>query len=188
MAAGSGTQLNLPEGEPASRPLRISFGAYLILLNLALLYLLFKVWPGKVPSSDDDLLVSLLWGKIGFSLSLEKRYLLIVMLSGALGSYIHTATSFADFVGNRRFCVSWTWWYTLRPFIGTALATIVYFSVRGGLISGGTGAENLSPYGVAAIAGLAGMFSKQATDKLKEVFETLFKTDQAPPRSDGLAP
>jgi hypothetical protein len=188
MAVGPVLQPNQPEGDLASNALKIAFGAYLILLNLALLYLLFKVWPGKVPSADDDVLVSLLWEKISFSLSLEKRYLVIVMLSGALGSYIHTATSFADFVGNRRLCVSWTWWYALRPFIGTTLATVVYFAVRGGLISGGTGAGNLSPYGVAAIAGLAGMFSKQATDKLREVFETLFKTDQAPPRSDGLAP
>ncbi len=65
----------------------------------------------------------------------------------------------------------------MRPFIGTALAVIVYFVVQGGLIAGTSGAGSLSPYGVAAIAGLAGMFSKQATDKLREVFENLFRTE-----------
>jgi hypothetical protein len=33
----------------------------------------------------------------------------------------------------------------------------------------------VNPYGVAALSGLAGLFSKQATDKLREVFETLFR-------------
>jgi hypothetical protein len=45
---------------------------------------------------------------------------------------------------------------------------------------------NLSPHGIAAIAGLDGMFSKQATGKLREVFETLFKTDEPPKRVDRL--
>ena len=92
-----------------------------------------------------------------------------------------------DFVGNRRFVGSWTWWYLLRPFIGVALALLIYFAVRGGLIAASTGAGGLSPYGVAAIAGMAGLFSKQATDKLREVFETLFKTDHPPERDDQLA-
>jgi len=58
--------------------------------------------------------------------------------------------------------------------------------VRGGLIGGSTGADALSPYGVAAIAGLAGLFSKQATDKLREVFENLFRTEHPPNRTDKL--
>lgn len=66
------------------------------------------------------------------------------------------------------------------------LPLILYFAVRGGLITGNAGAQNLSLYGVAAVAGSAGMFSKQATDKLREVFETLFKTTQPPERADEL--
>jgi len=108
-------------------------------------------------------------------------------VAGALGSYIHLTTSFTDYLGNRQFVSSWKWWYVLRPFIGSALAVIVYCAVRGGLISGGAGAGDLSPYGVTALAGLAGMFSKQATDKLKEVFEDLFKAEK-PPRADPLKP
>jgi hypothetical protein len=53
-------------------------------------------------------------------------------------------------------------------------------------VGASTGADGLSPYGVAAIAGLAGLFSKQATDKLREVFENLFKTDHPPNRTDKL--
>jgi len=38
----------------------------------------------------------------------------------------------------------------------------------------------------AAVAGLTGMFSKQATDKLRETFETLSKTDNPPACVDEL--
>ena len=67
-----------------------------------------------------------------------------------------------------------------------ALAVLVYFVLRGGLIMPSTGAGSLSPYGVAAFSGLAGMFSKQATDKLREVFENLFKTEKPPERANKL--
>ena len=73
---------------------------------------------------------------------------------------------------------SWEWWYVLRPFIGSTL--------RGGLIAGASGAGNLSPYGVSALAGLTVLFSKQATGKLKEIFKNLFESEQ-PPRADPLA-
>lgn len=170
--------------EPMPRAVRIAFGFYMALLNLVLVYLLFRIWPGTVPMGSAE--VSIFAGKLHIYLTPETRFLLIVVLTGALGSYIHAATSFVDFIGNRQLYGSWAWWYVLRPFIGVALALIVYFAVRGGLVGGATGADSLSPYGVAAIAGLAGMFSKQATDKLREVFENLFKTDHPPIRTDKL--
>lgn len=176
-----------PEEQPdgASTKWVLAFGCYLIVLNLALLYLLIKLWPGLVPLKDDYNSLRLLPGLPEIKIWKETRFLLIVAVSGALGSYIHLATSFADFLGNKQFVKSWTWWYILRPFIGTVLALVFYFAARGGLLAGTSGAENLSPYGIAALAGLAGMFSKQATDKLREVFENLFKTDK-PPRADPL--
>ena len=165
----------------------LGFGIYLIVLNLALIYILLKIWPGKMPLGTEESQVALLWnGWLTLHLPLETRYLLIVAVAGALGSYIHLATSFADYLGNRRLVWSWGWWYVLRPFIGMALALILYFVVRGGLITGAGGADDLSPYGVAAIAGMSGMFSKQATDKLREVFENLFKTEKPPDRTDKL--
>jgi hypothetical protein len=171
--------------EPASKTWVSAFGFYLILLNLILLYLLFKLWPGQVPLKADHLQIKLIPGLWAPDVWTEVHFLALVVVTGALGSYIHLATSFADYLGNRQFVKSWEWWYALRPFIGSALAVAVYFAARGGLISGGAGAGDLSPYGVCALAGLSGMFSKQATDKLREVFENLFKTDK-PPRADPL--
>lgn len=160
-----------------------AFGVYLIILNLVLIYVLLEIWPSALPASQTQAT-----GLFGLQLQLadETRFLLIVIVSGALGSYIHLATSFADFVGNQRLSWSWGWWYVLRPFIGVALAVIVYFVVRGGLIAGSGSAADLSPYGIAAIAGMSGMFSKQATDKLREVFENLFRTERPPDRVDRL--
>jgi hypothetical protein len=174
------------EQQPMSGIVRIGFGLYMILMNIVVVYLLIKLWPDKIPPSDTTDHIVLFWGRVDFYLSLESRFLALVVLAGALGSYIHAATSFADYIGNRQLFGSWTWWYILRPFMGVALALIVYFAVRGGLIGASTGANALSPYGVAAITGLAGMFSKQATDKLREVFENLFKTEHPPQRTDKL--
>jgi hypothetical protein len=106
----------------------------------------------------------------------DTALLLLVVTASALGSYVHAATSFATYVGNRRFTLSWTWWYLLRVFIGAALAVLFYFVVRGGLLSAQAQSGAVNPYGIAGLAALVGLFSKQATDKLREVFETLFRT------------
>lgn len=118
--------------------------------------------------------------------SVEVRLLLIALLAGALGSFIHAGTSFASYVGNRKFNGSWTWWYLLRPLIGMSLALIFYFVVRGGFISPQAGGKDMNPFGIAAMAGLVGMFSKQAIDKLDEVFTTLFGSKGDQKRGDKL--
>jgi hypothetical protein len=161
-------------------------GTYMVVLNVVVVYLLIKIWPDETTPKTGVQEFYAFFGKLHCMLSMERRFLLIAVLAGALGSYIHAATSFADFLGNRKFVKSWTWWYLLRPFIGVALALLVYFASRGGLISATTGAGDLSPYGVAALTGLAGLFSKQATDKLREVFETLFKAGEPTKREDKL--
>jgi hypothetical protein len=116
--------------------------------------------------------------------------LLLVAVLSALGSYVHAAQSFVDFAGNRRLVVSWVWWYPFRIFIGVALAEIFYFAIRAGFFGTDTPTQFINPYGIAAVAGLVGLFSKQATDKLREVFETLFRTAEGygdETRDDSLA-
>jgi hypothetical protein len=105
----------------------------------------------------------------------DERLLLLVIVAGILGAFVHGATSLADYIGNNNFNKSWTWFYLLRPAIGMALALVFYFVIRGGFLSTSGGAKDINPYGIAALAGLVGMFSKQATDKLSEVFGTLFR-------------
>jgi hypothetical protein len=157
-------------------------GTYLIVMAVALGFLLYALWPTIQVDPKDaskqvwDTAVPLLGSN--FKLGAESRLILLVMLAGALGSYVHTATSFVTYVGNRSLKSSWMWWYVLRPFIGMTLAVIFYFVIRGGLLSAGAGASEVSPFGITAVAALAGMFSKQATDKLRDVFDNLFKTEK----------
>jgi len=114
---------------------------------------------------------------ISVAVSYDHRLLLLVIVVGALGSYIHVASSFGDFVGNRTFTRSWVWWYLLRPYVGVPLAVLFYFVVRAGFLTAGASAGDVNRFGIAAVAGLVGMFSVTAADKLKELFDTLFKTD-----------
>jgi hypothetical protein len=119
-----------------------------------------------------------------WSASAESLYLLTVIVLGAVGSSIHALTSLATYLGNRQLRYSWTMWYLVRLPIGVSLALIFYFLLRGGLFSVGAEAADVNPFGIGAIAALAGMFSKQATDKLQETFDTLFRT--APTEGDAV--
>jgi hypothetical protein len=116
----------------------------------------------------------------------ESRLALLVILSGALGSFIHTATSFSRYIGHNKFYRRWLWWYILRPFIGSALALIFYFVIRGGLFTS-TASNEINLYGILAISGMVGMFSKQATDKLNDLFTNLFKTEKEEDNIDSIS-
>lgn len=174
---------------------------YYLTLPLLLVYLLFKVFPPQPWPTDPvvkELLVPttiyFLRGLIQVVTSLEERLILLVIVAGALGSYIHAATSYVDYRGNRQFKPSWLLWYLARPFIGICLALVIYFGLRGGLLllvlkgSDVTDAAHINPFGVAAVAAMTGMFSKQASDKLAEVFNTLFKSQGDANRRDSLTP
>jgi hypothetical protein len=167
-------------------------GAYLVLLALLVFYLLVQLFTGKqvFDPNDDNVLesVEVVWLWWDLTLTPEGWLLLIVILAGALGSYVHTATSYADYVGNRELRRSWIWWLLLRAPISMALALVFYLLLRGGLLTGvdTQTVEVLNPYGFAAISALVGMFTKQATDKLREIFDNLFRTEEKVERGDKL--
>jgi hypothetical protein len=171
----------VPSDLNPAKPWQITLmGFGLVIVSLSLAYLLLRLWPAglKPEASGSELQMIYLWSgkRLGFEVSNDVRLILLVMVAGGLGSFIHTATSFGDFVGNQTLSRSWIWWYLLRPFIGMILAVVFYLVIRGGFLSAGTEAGSVNPFGIAALAGLVGMFSKQASDKLNEVFNTLFKT------------
>ena len=114
-------------------------------------------------------------GVFHLSVTAGTSLLVLVAIFGSIGSFIHAATSFVEYVGNRRLSRSWTWWYMLRIPIGGSLALIMYFAFRGGLFATSATTGDVNAYGVAALAGVAGLFSKQATAKLEELFSTLFR-------------
>lgn len=113
-------------------------------------------------------------GRLPATIYLETRLLLLVMLAGALGSLMHSLRSLYWYTGNRMMVWSWVGFYLLLPFTGAILAVIFYFVVRGGFFSPQASFENTSPFGFAALSALVGLFSPQATLKLKEIAETIF--------------
>ncbi len=117
------------------------------------------------------------WVPFGRS-SREVNLIWLVLVTGALGSFVYSARSFVAFVGNRTLRISWSAWYLLYPFIGAALALIFYLVIRGGFLNAATTGSEVNLYGLVAISGLVGMFSKQATTKLDELFSVMFKTDK----------
>ena len=195
---GPGSQ-TAPVTDPASAGNIHIFGVCFLIFTIFIFYVLVTTWPVLVPvpgGSANTFKPFRFFGFGPYNWAPDLRMLLTVIVAGAIGSLIHTLTSFGDYVGNRRLSTSWMWWFVLRTPIGIALAIVAYLILRGGLIvptlqslkdgdlQGAT--VLLNPYGVAAFAALAGMFSRQATDKLREVFETVFTAQKAVPRSEPL--
>ncbi|WP_448680335.1 hypothetical protein [Pseudomonas nicosulfuronedens] len=155
-------------------------GAGLILLALSLAVAMVGLWPQFYPKfppagAVGDPGVQCL---VGWCPGPDARLLVMVMVAGALGSFVHVAKSFGDFVGNDRFMASWIWWYLLKPCIGMALALMLYLIVRAVVLtvnaSGDPASVNL--YGLMAMAALVGMASKQGTDKFAVLLDALFRT------------
>ncbi|MEO0508551.1 MAG: hypothetical protein AAF065_01685 [Verrucomicrobiota bacterium] len=117
------------------------------------------------------------------NLNPDQTLILLSLFSGVAGSFIAAAQSLSSYVGNGAFKSSWTMWYFLRPWIGGMLGLAIFFAFRAGFVAS---VEAVNPYGVAALGVLGGWFSKTATDKLREVFETLFVTNADDDRQDGL--
>ena len=166
--------------EPMSDRLRRLVGLVLLIFCLFFVLAVIALWP--VESSERP--VAVLCGVK--AMPRELNLLVLAIVFGALGSLIHAAKSFASFAGNRALVASWTWWYALQPFVGMALALVFYVVIRGGLFASGSSASAVSPFGIAGISGLVGMFSKQATDKLNELFCSLFQTAADAARKDKL--
>ncbi|WP_262048346.1 hypothetical protein [Bradyrhizobium sp. Bra78] len=168
---------------PSIHAINLMGGLYLF-ITVLFFYLLIATWPvletGGGAFKDFHIFFS------RHSWEPDKQMLFTVIVAGALGGLTHTMTSFGDYVGNRQLSTNWLWFMILRVPIGMTLAVLFYFIVRGGLLlptlstpPAGTQVPTnstlqLNPYGMAAFAALAGMFSKQATDKLAAVFDAVF--------------
>jgi hypothetical protein len=175
-------------------------GTLLALAAVLVLYVLVAVWPpappapvtapsgpttttaaGQAPPPTTIAVqpapnppVQLFWWDL--QLEREARLFLVVALAGALGGLVYALRSLAWYTGNRNLKYSWLLTYPLQPVVGAALATITYVVARGGLIVVTTQAssDTVNAFGFAAIGGLVGLFSSQAAEWLKRIFEQVF--------------
>lgn len=129
--------------------------------------LLVQVWPGS--GSATGVARVLLWR---LALTGNARLFLVVACSGALGGVLHSIRSLYWYVGNRSLRSSWLLMYGSLPVVGAVLAVVSYLVLRGGLIAT-TSATGINPYGIAATSALVGLFSQEASEKLRAVFATL---------------
>lgn len=104
------------------------------------------------------------------------RLLILSLLFGVLGGSTHGLSSLMDFRGQRRLFRSWSLWYFGRPILGGMVSLVFYLVVRAGFFSGNASSSDANLYGIAAISTLVGMFTDQATNKLAELFKTMFVT------------
>jgi hypothetical protein len=146
------------------------------------LYSLWAFWPlplpaqGSAAASRKPQHVYWLWWEL--NVNREFLFFLTVAVAGALGGLIHNVRSFAWYVGNRSLRWSWVPYYLLLPLVGSLAGTVFYLVLRAGLFSPSTSVEQASPFGFAAIAILAGLFSTQAFEKLRELAGNIFTESQ----------
>ncbi|MEN6369852.1 MAG: hypothetical protein ABFD77_09195 [Thermotogota bacterium] len=127
------------------------------------------------------------------SLDLGWQLVLLLAAAGGLGASIHTATSFSHHAGVGTLGQEWTWWFILRPVLGTALGVLFVLAVTGLNIGDilknvpeGDEMRALAAY--LALAGLAGMFSRQAIDWLGGVFSSILRAADKAEEDDKKAP
>jgi hypothetical protein len=117
-------------------------------------------------------------------LSPNERMFWIVLLCGMLGGLVHSLRSFAWYVGNRKLVLSWVAFYVTLPFVGGAMALIFYLVIKGGFFPRAD-LTDTNPFGFAAFSVLIGMFTEEASAKLKVIAANFLTTaekgkDQAP--------
>lgn len=157
--------------------LAFALSVYLLVVGVSAAYAVIVSFPtvddqGVIvfPDTDDGRPTLPYFGTLD---STAQGMVALTFLAGATGSFLHAAQSISSYLGNGTFRSSWTMWYVLRPWIGGILGIGIYLAFRAGLVSG---TDAINPYGATAIGFLGGWFSKTTTDKLQEVFETLFST------------
>ncbi|HQU84759.1 MAG TPA: hypothetical protein PKY59_16590 [Pyrinomonadaceae bacterium] len=99
---------------------------------------------------------------------------LVVLFAGMLGASVRGVFSFVRHLGVGDFSFNWLWFYLLLPFSGAPVSLFLYFLIRGGFYGSPINKGlvlNLAAF--AALGCLAGLFSENAMEKLRQVAEVL---------------
>lgn len=149
----------------------------LVFLALLMIYTLFAFWP-----SGNDVV-----HYFGFQLQVSYHGMLLasILMAGGIGAMVATITAFSDEILNYKLDNYGLLWYFMRPFIGMLVAIVFYLVLRGGFFVNDPNEGNINEFAFLAVAALAGMFSTQATNKLKEVFDNIFQVKKRDDRHEN---
>jgi hypothetical protein len=168
-----------PAPLPMSPHERRRLGLMLLMLPLLLITQIVALWPSALAATLEGRgqpVTVWLFGVERMTLSPDGSLLLLAALVGALASLAEVSFRFATNAGRDELSSRWTWSYVLRPMQGAVLAVAAYFTLRAGLV-GSSSTGPLNPYGIASLAALVGLFTRQAFQKLKGVFNSLWGVD-----------
>jgi hypothetical protein len=84
--------------------------------------------------------------------------------------------SLVTFIQNREISAGWIPWYLLEPVVASILGGLMYFLMRGGVVSD---VSSINPKGVAVVSALVGLFAQPAIEKLIRIFNVLFEPSDA---------
>lgn len=116
---------------------------------------------------------------IRFGVGSDVRQAVLMTCAAGVGSSVATILGFLEHASEKGdFKAAYTPWYVGRPAMGLLLGLLFFLLLRGGMLGvlPNLDASKLNPYGLAAIGGLVGLFTKHAVEKLQEVFDVLFQT------------
>jgi hypothetical protein len=170
----------------------IAFAVLATALALVVLYTIWAFWPTEVQEASGSAQPAIsarqrvAWFGWHPVVGRELLFFLTIALSGALGGLIHTIRSFTWYVGNRDLRWSWIPYNVVLPLVGSMAGTVFYLVLRAGLFSPSTSVRQASPFGFAAVAVLAGLFSPQAFEKLKTIATDIFA--KSPEGQDHVGP
>jgi hypothetical protein len=148
----------------------IILGLFLLIIPVILVFFIIDFWPVKDAANTWSNYTMIL----GFYLAFHLRMLVLVLLAGGLGSYIHVATSFSYHIAKGDFKPHWYWWYWMRIPIGATLALVTIMIIQGKLFVPPTANNDATPFTTIGIAALIGLFSRHAVDKLRDIFDVVF--------------
>lgn len=110
------------------------------------------------------------------------RDLIVTLFAAGVGSTVTAVMGYLEHASIKKdFDPAFAPWYVARPILGLLLGALFYFVLKGGLLATVSGADEtgslpLNEYALAGLGGLVGLFSKNALDKLREVFNIFFAT------------
>ncbi len=172
-------EIKLGENTLMSQRTMLSLLFYHAIAGLLAIYMIFSIWPGA-DTIDQIRTIPIFLGIFTLTLDAELTMILVVIFSGVIGAFIQSLGSIAFHQANKNLTAEWASWYVTRPFIGAGLALAIYLVLRAGFIGVGTDASSINIFGTAALAAICGMFTDKATTKLKEVANTLLRSEEKP--------